>query len=302
MGLSLRDSREGDAGLRRAVGLVWPRAAIQWCWVHKLHFHRIVYAADIDAARVAYTAFERTWAKCCPSAVSSLREGGDELLTFLAFPKVQWKTLRTTTTIERLHEEFRRRVKARCRAKTRRKIATVLRQHPALAAIERSFINAWDEPRIRDAVTRTGRQKLLIGGITPHVWLAFPAMSAVADGYDLYALLDASATWSDLLRLTAIEQMRQAGVTITSGSAAVVEMLHNNASLIAGEFYAALDLPATRYILQITQGGKSAWNWPDFDWMNRVEISQVALDTEERQAHVLQHIDLADAQSSRRLR
>ena len=38
----------------------------------------------------------------------------------------------------------------------------------------------------------------------------------------------------------------------------VVEMLHDNASPIAGEFYAALDLPATRYILQITQGGKSA--------------------------------------------
>jgi hypothetical protein len=52
--------------------------------------------------------------------------------------------------------------------------------------------------------------------------------------------------------------MRQTGVTITSGSAAFVEMLHDNASPIAGELYAALDLPATRYILQITQGGKSA--------------------------------------------
>jgi transposase-like protein len=41
----------------------------------------------------------------------SLREGGDELLTFFSFPRVQWKTLRTTNTIERLHEEFRRRVK-----------------------------------------------------------------------------------------------------------------------------------------------------------------------------------------------
>jgi transposase-like protein len=41
----------------------------------------------------------------------SLREGGDELLTFFTFPKAQWKTLRTTNTIERLHEEFRRRVK-----------------------------------------------------------------------------------------------------------------------------------------------------------------------------------------------
>jgi putative transposase len=43
--------------------------------------------------------------------VASLREGGDELLTFFTFPKAQWKTLRTTNTIERLHEEFRRRVK-----------------------------------------------------------------------------------------------------------------------------------------------------------------------------------------------
>ena len=119
---------DGNAGLRRAVGLVWPRAAIQRCCVHKLRnlerkapkhvlaeirddFHRIVYAANADAARTAYVSFERTWAKRCPGVVTSLREGSDELLTFFSFPKVQWKTLRTTNTIERLHEEFRRRVK-----------------------------------------------------------------------------------------------------------------------------------------------------------------------------------------------
>jgi putative transposase len=43
--------------------------------------------------------------------VRSLQEGGEELLTFFQFPKSQWKTLRTTNVIERLHEEFRRRVK-----------------------------------------------------------------------------------------------------------------------------------------------------------------------------------------------
>ena len=74
-------------------------------------FHRIVYAASGDAARTAFTAFERTRAKRCPGVVTSLREGGAELLTFFRFPKAQWKTLRTTNTIERLHEEFRRRVK-----------------------------------------------------------------------------------------------------------------------------------------------------------------------------------------------
>jgi len=108
--------------------------------------------------RAAYAAFERKWAKRCPGVVMSLREGGDELLTFFTFPKGQWKTLRTTNTIERLHEEFRRRVKTQGslpsedaaltllfglvvsgQIKLRkidgwRKIATVLSQHTAVAA------------------------------------------------------------------------------------------------------------------------------------------------------------------------
>ncbi|HTK40544.1 MAG TPA: IS256 family transposase [Gemmatimonadales bacterium] len=119
---------DGNAGLRRAVGQVWPHAAAQHCCVHELRnlerkapkhalaeirddFHRIAYAANADAARAAFPAFERTWAKRCPGVVTSLREGRDELLMFFTFPKAQWKTLRTTNTIERLHEEFRRRVK-----------------------------------------------------------------------------------------------------------------------------------------------------------------------------------------------
>jgi len=119
---------DGNPGLRRAVGEVWPRAAVQRCAVHKLRnlerkapkhalaeirddFHRIVYAASADAARGAYAAFERAWGKRCPAVVTSLREGGDELLTCFRFPRAQWKALRTTNVIERLHEEFRRRVK-----------------------------------------------------------------------------------------------------------------------------------------------------------------------------------------------
>ena len=90
--------------------------------------------------------------------VTSLRDGGDELLTFFRFLKAQWKTLRTTNTIERLHEEFRRRVKTQGslpsedaalvlllslvtsgQIKLRkidgwRKIAAVLSQHTAVAA------------------------------------------------------------------------------------------------------------------------------------------------------------------------
>jgi transposase-like protein len=119
---------DGNPGLRRAVARSWPTVAVQRCCVHKLRnlerkapkhvlaelredFHRIVYAASADAARTAYTTFERTWAKRCPGVSQSLREGGEELLTVFRFPAAQWKTLRTTNVIERLNEEFRRRVK-----------------------------------------------------------------------------------------------------------------------------------------------------------------------------------------------
>lgn len=119
---------DGHSGLRRAVELGWPTAAIQRCCVHKLRnlerkapkhalaelradFHRIVYATSEPAARAALSTFERTWAKRCPSVVRSLQEGGDDLLTFFRFPRAQWRTLRTTNVIERLNEEFRRRVK-----------------------------------------------------------------------------------------------------------------------------------------------------------------------------------------------
>ena len=119
---------DGHPGLRKAVGLVWPQAMVQRCTVHKLRnlarkapkhalaeiradYHRIVYAESAAAARAACTVFERKWHGRCPSVVRSLQEGGEELLTFFQFPQSQWKTLRTTNVIERLNEEFRRRVK-----------------------------------------------------------------------------------------------------------------------------------------------------------------------------------------------
>jgi len=119
---------DGNAGLHRAITLSWPTAKIQRCAVHKLRniqrkvpqyaqdevaedFHRIVYASGIEAAERARDAFVKKWSKRCPGAVQSLNEAGAELLTFYGFPKEQWKTIRTTNVIERINEEFRRRVK-----------------------------------------------------------------------------------------------------------------------------------------------------------------------------------------------
>ena len=74
-------------------------------------YHLIVYALGLEAATTARDAFVKKWTKRCPGAVESLNEAGEELLTFYSFPKQQWKTIRTTNVIERINEEFRRRVK-----------------------------------------------------------------------------------------------------------------------------------------------------------------------------------------------
>jgi len=119
---------DGNKGLRAAVEKNWPSTAVQRCTVHKLRnleryaprhaleevksdYHRIVYAESLEPAKKAYRDFISKWKKLAPKVVVSLEEAGEELLTFYRFPKSQWKSLRTTNSIERLNGEFRRRVK-----------------------------------------------------------------------------------------------------------------------------------------------------------------------------------------------
>jgi putative transposase len=119
---------DGSKGLRGAVSECWPEVAVQRCTVHKLRnleahapkrlhdelrqeYREIVYAEDERAARRAWLRFTTKWKKRCPAVVESLDEAGDELLAFYRFPESQWKGLRTTNIVERINEEFRRRVK-----------------------------------------------------------------------------------------------------------------------------------------------------------------------------------------------
>ena len=119
---------DGNPGLRSALERIWPGAAHQRCTVHKLRnllakapehaqeavhedYNRIIYAANRAAAEKARDSFLTKWKKLCPSVAASLEEAGEELLTFYGFPASQHKSLRTTNAIERLQEEFRRRVK-----------------------------------------------------------------------------------------------------------------------------------------------------------------------------------------------
>jgi transposase-like protein len=119
---------DGSKGLRAALAECWPAVAVQRCTVHKLRnlevhapkrlheelrqdYRGIVYAEDERVARRAWLRFTSKWKRLCPAVVESLEEAGPELLTFYRFPESQWKSLRTTNIVERVIEEFRRRVK-----------------------------------------------------------------------------------------------------------------------------------------------------------------------------------------------
>lgn len=133
---------DGNGGLKNALKQ-WDGVRIQRCTTHKLEnlkahcpsharaemkrdYDRLIYAEEGLAARAAYDAFVKKWATLCPAVATSLQEAGLELLTFYAFPKETWKSIRTTNTIENLNREFRRRTKTQASFSTEAAALTVL--------------------------------------------------------------------------------------------------------------------------------------------------------------------------------
>ncbi|MGF1680252.1 isochorismatase family protein [Photobacterium minamisatsumaniensis] len=88
-------------------------------------------------------------------------------------------------------------------------------------------INAWDNQDFKGAIEATGRKKIIMAGIVTDVCLMFPALSAVADGYDVYAVIDASGTWNETVRDAAMMRMSQAGVKVTTWAAVLAELMHD---------------------------------------------------------------------------
>ncbi|MBZ5514922.1 MAG: transposase [Acidobacteriia bacterium] len=128
LGCPLLITSDGNAGLKNARERIWPGVAHQRCTVHKLRnlfakatehaqeavhedYCRIINAPNRAAAERVRDSCLTKWRKPCPSVAASLEEAGKELLTFYRFPANQHKSLRTTNAIERLQEEFRRRVR-----------------------------------------------------------------------------------------------------------------------------------------------------------------------------------------------
>ncbi|KGP02965.1 nicotinamidase [Alcaligenes faecalis] len=82
-------------------------------------------------------------------------------------------------------------------------------------------INAWHNEDFVAAVKATGRKTLIIAGTITSVCMAFPAISAVAEGYKVFVVIDASGTYSKMAEEITLARMMQAGVVpIDTGAVA----------------------------------------------------------------------------------
>jgi len=119
---------DGAPGLDKAIAAVWDRVPVQRCTVHKhrnllahaperLHeeitadYNDMIYAATCEEIAARRKAFIRKWRLKHRAVADSLEEAGDRLFSFARLPPSQWRSVRTTNAIERLHEEFKRRIK-----------------------------------------------------------------------------------------------------------------------------------------------------------------------------------------------
>ena len=119
---------DGAPGLEKAIAAVWNGVPLQRCTVHKhrnllghaperLHeeitadYTDMIYAATAEEIEERRQAFVRKWRLRHRAVADSLEEAGDALFAFTRLPPSQWRSARTSNAIERLHEEFKRRIK-----------------------------------------------------------------------------------------------------------------------------------------------------------------------------------------------
>ncbi len=93
----------------------------------------------------------------------------------------------------------------------------LLNLFPDQAPIQRSSMNAWDDPAFVAAVRNTGRRNFLIAALWSEACLAFPALQMLEEGYGVYAVKDASRGTSPAAHDTALRRVEQAGgVSLTA--------------------------------------------------------------------------------------
>ena len=153
---------DGAPGLEAALAQLWGEVLpVQRCTVHKhrnllahapRHLHEEISAdyRDMICAGTAQEvmkrrkAFVRKWCLRCRAVADSLEEAGDRLFTFTRLDPSQWKAARTTNAIERLNEEFRRRIKTQTVLPTPETVPMLLWALLASGQIQMRKVDGWE--------------------------------------------------------------------------------------------------------------------------------------------------------------
>ena len=106
--------------------------------------------------------------------------------------------------------------------------------------IDRTLINAWQDSRVHEAITRTGRGKVIIAGTGLDVCAQLPALASAAEGYDAYVVIDACGRFEPVPSIATISRLTQAGVALVNTRVIVLETMADNAHPKASEIYATL--------------------------------------------------------------
>ncbi|NMI54976.1 hydrolase [Streptomyces sp. RLA2-12] len=95
---------------------------------------------------------------------------------------------------------------------------------PEQKPIDRTFINAWRDDRVVEAVKETGRRKLIIAGLWTEICVAMSAIQAAGEGFEVYVVTDASGGVSKDAHEGAVRRMAQSGVVAITWSALMDEL------------------------------------------------------------------------------
>jgi hypothetical protein len=112
-------------------------------------------------------------------------------------------------------------------------LPSVLAELDGVEPIDRSSMNAFEDQAFRDAVERTGRKRLIIGGLHTEICLTFASVSALKEGYEVLFVTDAVGGRSEVAHSTGIQRLAHAGAVPTTALAVVTELFRDWAGPLA---------------------------------------------------------------------
>lgn len=102
------------------------------------------------------------------------------------------------------------------------------------------IVNCWEHKDFRDAVLATGKKNLIMAGVTTDVCLVYPTISAVEEGFNVQAVMDASGSPFDLSENLSQQRMAKAGVVLTATNTLMAEIAQDWARPEGGELLGIL--------------------------------------------------------------